>query len=174
MKRIFNPTSLRIIAAVILLICLVLPLRSCSQYVDKDGNPIQRDYTQKVDKDGVTTYVQDPLSPDAELKTDYDFIWDIIRLNDPWSFNILICFLWPFPFILYRYKGTHNRIKLLLWLIEPIFIVYCFLFLLFTVTFLSNPSFGAFLAFAAYGIYGAVWLVEAVIKIINMIRRLST
>ncbi|MBA7660336.1 hypothetical protein ES703_68338 [subsurface metagenome] len=148
MKKIINTSRIKIVAAILLLICLILPLSSCSRYVDSEGK---------------TFYSSSPR-PDAQRITEYYYIWTEFEAKELGSWVLIICFIWPIPIIIYKYRGQRKRVKQILWAVEPLLIIGTVYYIAFSATFLSDPEVGYYLAVTANGIYGIAWLWEAIIK----------
>lgn len=148
MKKILNPSRIKIGAAILLLICLILPLSSCSRYVDSEGK---------------TVYGTAP-STDAQRITEYYYIWTEFEAKELGSWVLIICFIWPIPILIYKYRGKGKRVKQILWAVEPLLIGCAVYYIVLSATFLSDPEVGAYLAVTANGIYGIAWLWEAIIK----------
>jgi len=158
MKKIINTSRIKIGAAILLLISLALPLRSCSHYVDSDGK----------------TFYNTPPPPGVQYITEYDYVWTDFEAKNLGSWGLVICFIWPIPILIYKYRGTRKRVNQILWVIEPLLISGAVYYIYFNASFFSTPEVGANLAVTANGIYGMAWLWEAILKYKHKRRPLTT
>ena len=157
MKKIINPSRIKIGAAILLLICLVLPLSSCSLYVDSEGK----------------TFWEKPPTIDTQRTTDYYYIWTEFKAKDLGNWLLITCFIWPIPILIYKYRGKSKGVNKILWGVEPLLIGGSVYYIAMATLFLT-PEVGADLAITANGIYGMAWLWEAILKYKHKIRPLTT
>lgn len=147
MKKFITPDRIKIIAVFLLLACLVLPFSSCSYHIDENGRP---------------TYLS--KKPAVQLVTEYSYPWKEFDPKEYMSWLFILCFLWPIPILIHRYRSRRKRLKQVFWVLEPLFIGGSSWYIYFESHFLVNPAFGSYLALTANGTYGVAWLSEVLIK----------
>jgi hypothetical protein len=150
---------IKIISAILLIICVALPISSCSRYVDSNGKIIAR-YDPKI-------------HVNAKRITTYNYLFERFNPKDSYIWLLLLCFIWPIPIMLYRYKGTKKLIKNILWGIEPIFAVGASYYIWIGAHFFGKPFIGAYFAISANSIYAITWFSELLLKIIHKTRHRS-
>lgn len=141
---------IKIGASLLLLVCIVLPFSSCTRHLDEDGK---------------STYISKKAT--VETVTEYSYAWEDFDLKDFSGWLFLLCFIWPIPILVHRYKSKRKRLKLIFWTLEPIFLGGASYYIDFSSTFLATPAIGAYLMQVAYFSYGISWISEVVIKIAN-------
>lgn len=144
---------IKIISSMLLVICFLLPISSCSRYEDSNGKLIVN-YDPKI-------------HPNAKYITTYNYPWGKFNPKDICDWLLLFCFIWPIPILLYRYKGTRKLVKNICWGIEPLFIVGSSTYIYIRASILAKPFIGAWLSISANGVYGMVWLSELLMKIVR-------
>lgn len=142
---------IKIISSVLLIICLLLPISSCNRYVDSDGKRFVN-YDSK-------------NHPDVKRITTYNYPLDKFNPKDIYSWLLLFSFIWPIPILLYRYKGTRDLVKNILWGIEPLFVLGSSWYIYLNASVFATPFIGAYLSILANCAYAIAWLSELLTKI---------
>jgi len=145
----FKTTNrIKIRAAIFLLFCILLPISSC-----------QREY----DEDGKLAFVS--KKPTVEVKTEYNFVWKEFDPKDYSDWMLIICFIWPIPILIHRHRSKQRKLKMILWVIEPLLIGGATYIIYVHSTIFVQPAIGAYLAHTANGCYAIAWISESVMKI---------
>jgi len=122
---------IKIISAIVLLACMLLPISSCSRYVAS-----------------------------GKHATTYNFPFESFDYKDIYDWLLLFAFMWPVPIIVYRDKGALKLLKNLFWGLEPLLIIGSSALIWFDSTLLAAPFIGAYLSISANCAYGMAWLSE--------------
>lgn len=149
---------IKILSAILLVVCLTLPISSCRRYVNSDGTKIVH-YDPK-------TY------PDAKIWIKYNYPLEYFKVRDIYDWLLLFCFMWPIPVILYRHRGKKRLIKKIIWIVEPLFVIVASGYIYLRASVFARPAIGAYLSLAANGMYGLLWLTELLMKIVRRHRHL--
>lgn len=144
---------IKIISSMLLVVCLLLPISSCSRYVDSNGKRIAN-YDSKI-------------HTNAKRITTYNYPLEHFNPKDIYNWLLLFCFIWPIPILLYRYKGTRKLVKNIFWGIEPLFVLGSSWYIYLNASIFAKPFIGAYLSISANGAYGMVWLSELLMKIVR-------
>ncbi len=135
-----NKQNIKIVAATILLITFFLPLSKCT--VKKPVFPVPA--VPGISDQTFDKNIQ-PKDTKSETQTTYNIPYKDYRISDPYSWIILICFIWPLPVLAYCIYGSRKRIVDFLKFVEPIaclgsgYVVGC-------ISFMGDIMYGGYLA----------------------------
>lgn len=146
MKKILTIGNLKTIAALLLLSCLVLPFSSCTRYVGAEEK-----FVLHIKQNMPSTNIKPIIAYSYPYK---------MNMREPMAWLFIFCFLWPIPILIHRRISVHNKLKLIIWAAEPLFIIGSSAFIYYMANFFSKPSIGAYTAFVANATYGIAWLLE--------------
>ena len=98
---------LKVIGALLLVACFVLPMKSCTSYEDAQGNP-------------VTVGVDEVPAPGVRLVTERHYLWEELHVRDPMSWLRVAVFLGPAAAVMFARRRPRSRARTALWMIEPV------------------------------------------------------
>jgi hypothetical protein len=148
MERIKITERIKIGASLLLLACFLLPFSSCTRHLDEDGK---------------LTYIS--KKPAVKAITEYTYPWEGLNLKEVSDWLFLLCFVWPIPILIHRYRSGGRRIKLIFWILEPVFLSGSSYYIYFLSNFFGKPAIGAYLMHTANFFYGTAWISETTTKI---------
>jgi len=137
---------IKFISSILLVICLVLPISSCTRCEDSSGKLIAK-YDPKI-------------HTDVKCATTYNYPLKHFDPKNIYNWLLLLCFIWPIPILAYRKKGGRKLIKNICWGIEPIFVVASSWYIYMAASLFAKPFVGAYLAILANIAYGITWMSE--------------
>lgn len=129
------------------MLCLCLPLSSCSRYVDSEGKTI-------------TNYDKNNPPSDATSVKNYRYALENFSFHEFSSWLFIYCFFWPIPIFLYKYKSKKEKIIQALWCLEPLCAIGSGYYIFYAANILSDPEIGSYLAVTANSIYILAWIAE--------------
>jgi hypothetical protein len=142
-----NIARIKLAAAAVLLACLALPEYTCSKYVGPDGQVVS------AGPGGV------PLTPYREIRERH-YPLESFSARDVGSWLTLLVFTWPWPVLIYFWRGTHAGVlRWLVWLAEPLLAAGS-AYAVWTASSLGTRAAGAYLAMAANTVYLCAWVAE--------------
>jgi len=131
-------------AALVLAVCVVLPISTCTRYVDARG-------------EAVTVEPDAPIPAGVREIVDHQVPIEQLVSNPLGGCLILVAFLWPLAFLAYRRWGARVGIQAALWWLEPLLLAGSAHFV-YTLAFLGEPAVGAWLAAASLAVLAVLWL----------------
>jgi hypothetical protein len=143
---------LKTAAAVLLLVCILLPLSSCSKYVDREGNPVH------------LSADTGEMPAGAQQVKGYKYVKDFFEVKSLGAWLLVLSFLWPVVVLFYQQRSRRGRVRAIVWGIEPAlaagscWVIYEF-------ASMGTLETGAYVAFIANGSYAALWLCELIGKV---------
>ena len=141
------------IAAILLLICLVLPLSRCSKKIveiDENGNVLESDL--------------------VDIEYNYLIPVNMVHISEPFSFISLLPFTWPIPLWLLKNKSRKKWYLKILSIIELNFLGFS-IYLVGVWTFqFGSPYWGGLLATASLIVLLIVFLLELLVDIRDKIK----
>jgi len=132
------------VAAFVLALCFVLPLSTCTRYVDERGEAFEL-APGETPPEGVTEIV------------DHQIAAEQLRTNPLGGFLMLAAFLGPLVAVLYARFGRSERTKRVLFWLQPLFLLLA-AHAVWVIGRLGEPALGAWLAGAALAVLAAAWL----------------
>jgi hypothetical protein len=148
-----NPRKIKVILAIILLLSILLPLSSCTHYTDPDGSTIHLEENQK-------------LPDNAQKITTYNYVLSNFDAGALFSWLLILCYTWPIPILIHRYKSKREKLKKVIWFIEPLLLIGSSVLIHMAANVMSTAlAIGTYLAISANSAYGIVWLQELISKI---------
>jgi hypothetical protein len=137
-------SRLRAAASLVLAACVVLPISTCTRYVDAQG-------------EAVAVEAGAPVPEGAREIVDHQVPIEQLVSNPLGGILILVAFLWPLAFLAYGRWGARARIKAALWWLEPLLLTGSAHYV-YTLAFLGEPAVGAWLAAASLAVLAVLWL----------------
>jgi hypothetical protein len=143
--------------ALMLLACYVLPMSSCTPVrFDTLGAP-----AGPATEDVVTT--KPAVAPKTPPPREYQYILGVDR-SRPLGWVSILSFAIPAAAVFYTRKRPAVRAARVLWLVEPLLLAFV-LVEVWSMTYLSQPEFGAYVAYGGLAALWAGWLGEAFLRI---------
>lgn len=96
---------LKMIGALLLVVCFVLPMKSCTKYEDTEGKPVVGG------ADGVP-------APGVRRITERYYLWEELDAGDPKSWLPVAVFLGPAAAMVFAWRRPKGRASNALWLME--------------------------------------------------------
>ena len=149
-----NSHTIRNIAAILLLICLVLPLSKCTK------TTVEVDPEGKVVASGKVMVEHSYLVPIKE-----------IQVKDPYSFLFLLPFIWPFPFWQFKNRISSKTGIYLFHFIEVFLLCFSTYFIIIWTFYFGNPFWGGFLAVICLAALWIVYLLPILSNIKGFIKK---
>ncbi len=133
-------------AALLLAVCFVLPLSTCTRYVDERGEAVELAPGEAPPK-GVTEIV------------DHQIAAEQLRTNPLGGLLMLVAFLGPLGAGLHARVARSERTKRVLFWLQPLFLLLAG-HAAWVIGHLGTPAFGLWLAAGAIGVLGLDWLLR--------------
>ena len=132
--------KIKIAAAIILLISLVLPLSQCNYDIRDASEP-------KTERWKLENQVKG--GPDTQVK--YFYAGD--HMSWDWGgLLILLAFVWPLPVLIYRRYGESRKFNTILLLLEPVFCLWSAT-VVYAIVHFGSPTYPGYLALLAVVAY---------------------
>ncbi|HEY4361605.1 MAG TPA: hypothetical protein VGN17_11570 [Bryobacteraceae bacterium] len=140
-----NPTRVKLIAAIVLLICLALPEYTCSRYIGPDGQ------TLSAGPEGV------PTTPYREVRENH-YPLESFNLREIGWWIALLSFTWPWPVLIYWWRnGALGGLARAVWVAEPLLAIGSG-WAVWEASSVGHRAVGAWLALAADAVYLGAWI----------------
>ncbi len=143
------PAKFKTIGAILIALCFVLPIKSCTRCMDKP---------------------EKPDTPCVNSVTEHFYLLGELKKDDPVSWLRVISFIFPAAIVLYTRRRPVARLTRVLWFLEPVLLAWLAL-CVWTVTFLFQPDIGAYVGSLGISVYFVEWTIEAYRKFRNWRRR---
>lgn len=138
-------------SAVVLASCLALPLSTCTVYLDEKGEPIP-----------VESGEPPPPGAQKSVTTTYPVM--------SWSESPrALLWLWPLIAVAYERVGTRQRLRAIVWWLEPPLVLLS-AGLISLQTAFQRPAIGYYLASASLGAYLVVWIYQGTTRLRTRMR----
>lgn len=138
---------LRNVGAVLLIVCFVLPMVSCSEYQNEEGESVMVDAGEEV-------------PPGVQRVTTKFYLLDMLDREDPWSWLRVAAFIFPLAVVGARWRFTDAKAVRMLWYSEP-FVLVGVGYVLVSMAIFHSPEIGYYLAVFSVAIYFLGWVLEA-------------
>jgi hypothetical protein len=132
------------LAAFVLALCFVLPLSTCTRYVDGRGEAVEV-APGRAAPEGVTAIVDRQIAAEQ------------LRTNPLGGFLMLVAFLGPLAAALHARFGRGERTKRVLFWLQPLFLLFAG-HAVWVIANFGEPAIGAWLAPPALAVLGLDWL----------------
>jgi len=133
------PGKLKIIGAILIALCFVLPIKSCTQCMDK---------TEK------------PDTPCVNSVTEHFYLLGELEKNDPVSWLRVVSFIFPAAIVLYTRRRPAARLTRVLWFLEPVLLAWLVLDGWGSV-YMYRPDIGTYVGGLGVAVYFVAWVIEA-------------
>jgi hypothetical protein len=138
---------LKVIGALLLVVCFALPMKSCTGYEDTEGKPVI------VGADGLP-------ATGVRRVTERYYLWEELHAGDPKSWLRVAVFLGPVVAVMFARRRPRSCARNALWVMEPVLlagVVYSLWFMTFP---FYDADVGWYVASAGVASYFAGWLGE--------------
>lgn len=138
---------LKVIGALLLVVCFALPMKSCSGYEDTEGKP-------------VIVGVDEVPATGVRRVTERYYLWEELHADDSKSWLRVAVFLGPVAAVMFARRRPKSRARNALWVMEPVLLAGV-VFSLWDMTFpFYTADIGWYAASAGVASYFAGWLGE--------------